>query len=133
MEDLYGARGCQGGWEIRYNLPGLASLRECEDCYRLVGENAFRDISLGLVCESQETGDEIAVQPGDVVGFYISHESGGERGVQIDDGYESESVWYGERLMPSGGSQYVGGTGRDDGSLQQFTNHAPILSVTLGT
>ena len=107
------------------------------DCYQLVGENTFHHISVGgsgLVCEIPAVGDEIAVRPGDVVGFYTSHGSEGRRGVQIDDSYESESVWYGERLAPSGDSQCVGSTaGSDNDTLQLFTNHAPILSVTLGT
>ena len=106
-----------------------------DGCYRLVGENTFHEIDLedgGLVCESPELGTEIPVQPGDVVGFHIDHESGpGNRGIQLDDSYSTERVWFQENATPTGesGCMFPVGDGR---TLRMFTNHAPILSVTLG-
>ena len=102
-------------------------------CYSLVGENAFSRIDLGeggLVCEAPPAGSEIRVQPGDVVGFHVTHARGGDKGVQLDGSFDSEMVWYDVDAQPSGDSQCVGSeSGR---TLQSFTNHAPILSVSLG-
>lgn len=55
-------------------------------CYSQVGNNTFNRITLGeggLVCESPRVGEEIAVRPGDVVGFYGVHKKGGTRGIQF--------------------------------------------------
>ncbi len=105
-------------------------------CYSLVGQNAFRGIDIGdggLMCEPAPAGSEIRVQPGDVVGFHSTHADGGDRGVQLDDSVESERVWYARDAQPSGDPQCVYSVGSQSGRiLQSFTNHAPILSVTLG-
>ena len=103
-------------------------------CYHLVGENTFTDIILGQggeVCEAPTTQQQIAVQPGDVVGFYQSHDNGGNRGIQIHEGYSRESVWYQVNPQPLTNQQCTYSVGLD-GILQTFTEHAPILAVTIG-
>ena len=37
---------------------------------------------------------QLGVRSGDVVGFHSTHANGGDRGVQLDDSVESETVWY---------------------------------------
>lgn len=101
-------------------------------CYKLVGNNSFSSIILGtggLVCESAQLEEEIRVQPGDVVGLYVEHREGGNRGIQKDDTISRESVWYQEIPKPSGGDLCVG---QESGRiLQTFSDNAPILSVTI--
>ena len=99
-----------------------------------MGENTFRDIILGPggeVCESPPPDEQIMVQPGDVVGFYQTHDNGGNRGIQIHQGYSQEKVWSQVDPQPTGDQQcrFPVGPGR---VLQSFTEHAPILSVTIG-
>ena len=105
-------------------------------CYSLVGENAFSRIDLGqggLVCEMPPAGSEVRVQPGDMVGFHVTHAEGGDRGVQLDDSFDSEMVWYDVGAQPSGDPQCMHSVGSGSGrTLQSFTSFAPILSVTLG-
>lgn len=125
-----------GLYDITFQVWRPSSLRE--GCYSLVGENPFYEIDLGsggLVCQSPEAGEEVRVQPGDVVGFYVVHREGGERGIQIAEDYDNESVWYGVGMDLQSKESWClhtpgGGTGSP--SLQRFTNHAPILSITLG-
>ena len=108
-----------------------------DGCYSLVGENTFRDISLGeggLVCEVPAPGEEVAVRPGDVVGFYVQHDGGGDRGIQIEETYSNEEVWFQQDPVvdaPANNPACAYQVGVNN-TLQTFTNRAPILSVTVG-
>lgn len=126
-----------GRYDIAFQVWRPAENVSSSGCYDLVGENAFLGVDLGergLVCEAPPAGEGISFRPGDVVGFRVDHKDEGDRGVQIQDGegYSSEEVWYQEgAAMPTGdpGCMYPVGEGR---TLQTFTNHAPVLSVTVG-
>lgn len=125
-----------GNYDIKFQVLRPSENFANNGCYSLVGENTFYAIILGsggLVCETPNPGDEILVRPGDVVGFHAVHNEGGTKGIQIQDTYTDESVWYQVDAIPTGDPQCVYSVGYGNTrTLQTFTNHAPILSVTLG-
>ena len=102
-------------------------------CYSLVGENTFDEIPPdGEVCLSPPVDQQVRVQPGDVVGFYQSADNERSQEVQVHTDYNEEEVWYQTNPRPAEpGSQCSLHVGRD-GTLSTFTEHAPIISVSVG-
>ena len=108
-------------------------------CYRLVGENSYVDIQLvrGLVNETAPPSNIITFQPGDVVGYYTSNKRRRQSGIQLDNSYINERVWYHinnetDPLITMGGTCPYRIGSEADRILRSFTNAGPILSVGIG-
>lgn len=108
---------------------------ESDGCYSLVGENRFTSISLqtGVIRETPLVPQQIAVQPGDIVGFRLEGEyPSANPGVVLDSSYSNESVWYGNidgiTPGPSNCPYPVGSIGR----LRTSTNLGPVILASLG-
>ena len=137
-----GGGGQDGEYTITFQVwrPGLGV--EMDGCYSLIGEDIYAEIDLGrdgLVDRTLEPEGFFPVQPGDVVGYFMSREGNtGERdGVQLEPRGEDggEEVWYqGDAvslISGTGSCQLTVGTeeGRD---LRSFTKGAPVLMVDVG-
>ena len=119
--------------------PAVENVAE-EGCYAMVDEDNYKNIPLsrrGLVTRNLEPVDHLSVQPGDVVGYFMSHSSRDNRvgGIQFDDDGE-ERVWYFTNTATDpimGGSStsclFTVGTGQQ---ISSFTTAAPILDVQIG-
>ncbi len=114
-----------GKYDITFQVwrPSENVMSDGSGCYTLVDRNQFLNIDLGsggLVDEAPSLSNQIQVQRGDIVGFHATHDDG-DGGIQLDDTYTSESVWYTQSLD---NSQCVSG--------MVSNNYAPILEVTIG-
>ena len=131
-----------GTYSITFQVWRPSPTVNSDGCYHLVGENKFANISLigngGLVSETPEPFDIISTQPGDVVGFYAKSNKGNRDGIQLDDSFTGESVWF-HRDTNSDPLEIRGdpavcpfpvGT-QSNRTLQTFTTAAPILSVDM--
>ncbi len=110
------------------------------NCYNLVGENQFTDVTVGennLIILSPPEADIIAFRPGDVVGYFTTFYSDDDRnggGIPLDSSYEEEEVWYsmqrpirsGRRRRQARDCQYSVDVG---GDLDEIRRAAPIMSV----
>ena len=117
------------------------------NCYNLTGINHFSRIPLarssssdrGIVTGTVSASERIDVQPGDVIGFYLTVRSlftGSSNGIQFagdndnDPDYRNESVWSAAGPMierPTVGSLCAG----PDRVLSSFTDRAPLITVTV--
>ena len=66
-----------------------------DGCYNKTGSNYFPDIVLydRAVRETPLASERIHVQPGDVVGFYLTTDRDEDSGIQFAEDYTEESVW----------------------------------------
>lgn len=106
----------------------------------MVGEdttNRFEEDDDIFIKTSTLPSNNITVQPGDVVGYYISdqEEVRHYEGVALNRSGASESVWfYGGytelplQIRPGSCQVSVG----PSGTLRSFTDAAPILSIAMG-
>jgi len=81
---------------------------------------------------SPSVNQQVKVQPGDVVGFYQSPDNERNQEVQVDTGYQQEEVWYQIIPRPAQLSHHCTLRVGSDRNLSTSSEHAPILSVTVG-
>ena len=109
-------------------------------CYQLMGQDDYDDIPLGaggLVDRALQPEQYIAVQPGDVLGYYMSNdnrENNDEEGIElITDG--NEVLWYFTNTLEDffliGPPQCLVMVGIN-GTLPNFSNSAPVFNVEIG-
>ena len=138
-----GGRGQDGEYTIIFQVwrPGLGV--DVDGCYSLIGQDTYADIDLGgdgRVDRTLEPEGFLPVQPGDVVGYFMSREGRtGERdGIQLEpreEEDEGEEVWYqsdAEPIVIGSGSCLFSVGAADGRALRSFTNSAPVLSVDVG-
>ena len=138
-----GGGGQDGEYTIIFQVwrPGLGV--EEDGCYSLIGEDIYAEIDLGgdgLVDRTLEPEGFLPVQPGDVVGYFMSREGRtGERdGIQLErrEDDEGEEVWYhsdAAEPITTGSGTCIFSVGAEDGRvLRSFTNSAPVLRVDVG-
>ena len=128
-----------GAYDITFQVWRPSPTVIVDGCYSLVGENRFTSIRLGgggLVSETPETSSVIAVQPGDVMGYYtLSRNDPQNRkteGIRMVNRF-SDSVWYHTGSIDidrAPNCPYPVGT-QSNGVLMSSTNAAPVLSVSL--
>ncbi len=141
-----GARHRDGVYGITLYVLRPGSGVEEDGCYSIVGEDRYEDIQLleearGLVNRTLEPANFLAVQPGDVVGYYVTvkPEEGGpprppNEGITLMKG-GNETVWYftntpqNPLMFASSPCQFTVGNGR---TLSSFTNSTPVLNVVMG-
>ena len=106
-------------------------------CYSLVGENRFTSITFsnrGPISETPEPTNIISVQPGDVVGYYVLSNRGGDGGIQMDSGDDSIAIHYNQ---DNGGNPISLGpdscqvSAGLDSLLTISTSAAPQLSIDI--
>ena len=119
---------------------------EITGCYSLVGNNRFTSVSLSnrAAVITPLPQDRIQFQPGDVIGFYVENDRGGDlpRGVVVvddlnmqgDKQYKTEEVWHADISnaiisdldCPFPVGSPISGSFR---VLTDFTNAAPVITV----
>ena len=134
-----GGAGSDGNYNIRFQVwrpgPGVAS----DGCYSFVAEDRYDSIPLGqggLV--DRTVPGVISVQPGDVLGYFMTdgtRNDGIRQGIQLEereDG-DGERVWCNSRTLVTTGDPatclFRVGEGR---ILDTFTNSAPVISLDIG-
>ena len=132
-----GGGGHDGDYNIRFQVwrpgPGVAT----DGCYSLVAEDRYDSIPLGqdgLV--DRTVPGVISVQPGDVLGYFMTDSTRDERreGIQLEEREDDdeERVWYNSRTLVTTGDPacpFPVGEGR---ILDTFTNSAPVIFVNIG-
>ena len=128
-----GGRGLQ--YSISFQVWRKSSAMDDNGCYSMVGENRFPRIMLGeggLVSETPEPSNIIAVQPGDVVGYYTLA-GNGNGGIQLDRSNSDDIVWYHKQNVSNCASDNCPNPGtQPEVMLISSTNAAPVLSVSIG-
>ena len=125
-----------GVYSITFQVwrPNSPSPVDTDGCYNMTGANYFPDIVLKsdrAVRETPPDSERIEVQPGDVVGFYLTTSRDSENGIRFAEDYTEESVWYATGNIFSGGNptcQFPVGNGR---TLSSFTNLAPRITAAV--
>ncbi len=115
-----------------------------EGCYDLVGSNfilrgmgGVDELRRCIVLEDIPPGDQIRVEPGDVVGFRIEHFRNGDLddgGVQLVTDRTDVTVWYLLGVDMAPGPQVTTcrfrvGPGPELGRLVTSTNHPPVITA----
>ena len=114
---------------------------ETTGCHSLVGNN-WLSLNSRVAMATPLPQDRIQCQPGDVIGFYVENNHGGDRGVVVvndlimqgDRQYTSEEVWHADISSGTFGNlecPYPVGSSIP-GSLRVLTNFinvAPVISV----
>ena len=121
---------------IRFQVwrPGPAV--EIDGCYNLIAEDIEDDNERRHVRRFVRN-DMLSVQPGDVLGYYITEDQQMESrmGIQLEQrfGEDSERVWYGSDTLNSMGNGCLFSVGNEEGrTLNLSTNSAPVFSVDVG-
>ena len=137
-----GGGGQDGEYTIIFQVwrPGLGV--EVNGCYSLIGQDIHADIDLGaggLVDRTLEPEGFLPVQPGDVVGYFMSRvgRTCERDGIQLEPRGEDggEKVWSQSDADPivTGSGICIFSVGAEDSrSLRSFTNSAPVLRVDVG-
>ena len=108
------------------------------ECYKQVNQNLFSNVVLegsGEVNEEVSPSEYIAVEPGDVVGFYVASQNGGDEGIQLEQSanFMDNVVWFAEAVsifQLSGTCPFrLGDLSR--GQLTMSVTGAPMLRVGL--
>jgi hypothetical protein len=105
-------------------------------CYHLVGENRFPEtnVTSAPLWLSPQSGDVIAVRPGDVLGYFVSSTRGPVAGIQTDRESINDVVYHtdlrGEPLVmgPDTCPVSVG----PEGMLNSSVNAAPVINAEIG-
>jgi hypothetical protein len=103
----------------------------------LVGENRFPQVTLsngGLVSETPQPTNEIAVRPGDVLGYFVSSSvatSGQTEGIQMDPDSINNVVFFADLTGDTGPEACPVSVG-SMGTLTSSINAAPVISVDIG-
>ena len=108
------------------------------ECYKQVNQNLFSNVILGgsgEVNEEVSPSEYIAVEPGDVVGFYVVSQSGGDEGIQLkqSENFMDNVVWFAEAVsifQLSGTCPFRLGD-LSSGQLTMSVTGAPMLRVGL--
>ncbi len=99
--------------------------------YEKIGENAFSPATLtdSYIAATPLPSEQIDFQPGDVVGYYLEDDDRQDGGVQFDDGFTSEELWYatGNSNLQNDNLLEVGNAG----DLSMSTNLGPIISISI--
>jgi hypothetical protein len=108
-----------------------------EGCYGTVGEDIYTETDLGLdglVDRTLEPENYLAVQPGDVVGYFMSREgrTGMIDGIQPEPHGEGDGEGSGSTPLTTVTTSCPTSVGGGGKSLMEFTNSAPVLSVDVG-
>ena len=111
-----------------------------DGCYSFIGQDIYADIDLGSdgrVNKTMEPEGFLPVEPGDVVGYFMSREGRTcERdGIQLErrGEDEGEEVWYDTVPFATGSGSCQFSLGTEEGrTLRSFTNSAPVLRVDVG-
>ena len=125
-----------GFYSISFQVwrPNSPSPVDTNGCYTMTGSNYFSDIVLDsvdrAVREAPPDSERIEVQPGDVVGFYLTTtDPDYDNGIRFAEDYTEESVWYATGNIITGMScQFPVGNGR---TLSSFTNVAPRITAAV--
>ena len=125
-----------GVYSITFQVwrPNSPSPVDTDGCYTTIGSNYFPDIVLDsdrAVRETPPASERIHVQPGDVIGFYLTtSRDDTDSGIRFDEDYTEESVWYATGNIISGipPCQFPVGNGR---TLSSFTNLAPRITAAV--
>ena len=110
-----------------------------DGCYSLIGQDTYADIEFGFngrVDRTLEPEGFLPVQPGDVVGYFMSRVGNiDERdGIQLEprEEDEGEEVWYqSDAAVLGSGCPFAVGT-EEGRTFMSFTNSAPVLRVDVG-
>ena len=96
-----GGSGHDGDYIIVFQVWRPSPSVELDGCYSLVESDAYTNIPLeggGLVTRDVPSSTVMSVQPGDVVGYFISSTQGEGRdeGIQLErrDAENGERVWH---------------------------------------
>ena len=114
--------------------PNSPSPVDTDGCYNMTGSNYFPDIVLDsdrAVRETPLASERIHVQPGDVVGFYLTTIRNEDNGIPFDENYTEDSVWYATGNIINSGNPtcpFPVGNGR---TLSSFTNVAPRITAAV--
>jgi len=133
----------KGAYSIVFQIWRPALGVDRDGCYSMEGEDRYEDIELyeetgGLVNRTLEPADYLRVQPGDVVGYYMSHSAGDNReaGILLERRDTQEvAAWYttntNDNPIRTGPPDcpYTVGPGK---LLSSSTTSAPILNVQIG-
>ena len=134
-----GGRYEDGAYTIHFQVwrPSPTVGSDGAGCYSLVGENRFTSITFsnrGPISETPEPSNIISVQPGDVVGYYVLSNRGGNDGIQMDSDDDSITIYYNKdnggnpiSLGPDSCQVSVG----FQGLLTEITSAAPQLSIDI--
>ena len=130
-----GYRFRNGVYSITFQVwrPNSPSPVDTDGCYNMTGSNYFPDIVLEsdrAVRETPLANERIHVQPGDVIGFYLTTTPDEEdNGIRFDEDYTEESVWYASDVIGGNHScPFPVGNGR---TLSSFTNVAPRITAAV--
>ena len=100
----------------------------------MTGSNYFPNIVLDsdrAVRETPLASERIHVQPGDVIGFYLTTSRDDDSGIRFAEDYTEESVWYASDVVdgnPNCPLPVGTGIGR---TLSSFTNLAPRITAAV--
>ena len=133
-----------GTYSITFQVwrPNSPSPVDTDGCYAIAGVNHFQNIVLnsnnrGLIRETSPANETIAVQPGDVIGFYLTNTRDKEdNGIQFaDEGdnadpYEDEAVWYAIGTISGSNPSCLFPVGSDR-TLSLSTNLAPLITASI--
>ncbi len=111
-------------------------------CYNIVGDDTIisaNTMMRGDVYLIELQSNNITVQPGDVVGYFVARNSHRQiEGVVLNRNQGTESVWYSSveppiEVRPDSCQVSVGTNGTlRPGNFRSFTNAAPVLSIRIG-
>ena len=98
-----------------------------------IGENEFQLVILERDSEIIETpppNKQLQFQRGDVIGYYLEQTGDNNGGIQFDQSFTQEELWYktGNSDLQNMNSLNVG----IGGDLMSSTNLGPIISVSIG-
>ena len=130
-----GAISNDGFYSISFQVwrPNSPSPVDVDGCYTMTGSNSFPNIELDsdrAVRETPLASERIEVQPGDVIGFYLTTIENEDNGIRFAEDYTEESVWYATSNINMGNPTcpFPVGNGR---TLSSFTNVAPLITAAV--
>ena len=106
-------------------------------CYSLVGQDLYRNIvnAYGLVDRTVPSSTIISVQPGDVVGYFVSRNDNAiyYEGIILTNEDAGEQVWYSDANPRSLGGVCPFPVGNIEGAVLIYsTNKAPAFPIDIG-
>ena len=113
--------------------PNSPSPVDVDGCYTTIGLNYFPDVVLDsdrAVRETPLASERIHVQPGDVVGFYLTTIRNEDNGIQLAEDYTEESVWYTTSTLSGSNPSCLFPVG-ESRTLSSFTNLAPLITAAV--
>ena len=129
-----GGAHSNGVYSISFQVwrPNSPSPVDVNGCYTMTGSNHFPNIVLDsdrAVRETPLASERIHVQPGDVIGFYLTTSRDDDNGIEFAEDYTEESVWYASDVIGGNPScQFPVGNGR---TLSSSTNLAPRITAAV--